>query len=448
MKGNVIQLNFLRLNTIQMNGTKEVQGEMATGGSGEIVPPSIPTYVLSAGVSNGSVTATLDGNPITLPYTAYEGEIIMLTVTPNEGYEFEGWDDGYDDNPRAVLMTRDISLSASCSKVVIPIPTYTLSASVANGVVSASLGGATIALPYLANEGDTIVISVTPNEGYEFNGWADGNTDNPRTITMTADVVLSAQCVEVVQPPVGNYIQFEDKAVEAICVANWSSDGIGLTMEDAAAVTSIGTTFSGNTEITSFDELRYFTGLTFLSTTTSTNTGAFAGCSSLESIVLPTSVTIIGDFSFSKCSALKAVGGMDNVVRVQRYAFSESAVEELILPSCTFFGVGIASQALTKKIVAPLLQKIDGSFNKAQHLELLDAGTELTEIATYSFWAMASNKTTFICRATTPPSMGGNNNMTFCSAIYVPDASLEAYKIATNWTTYASRIKGISEYNG
>ena len=290
------------------------------------------------------------------------------------------------------------------------IPTYILSASVTNGKVSAKRNGSAVNLPFTANEGDVIVVEVTPNDGYTFEGWADGNTDNPRTITMTADVVLSAQCVEVVQP--SKYIQFEDKAVEAICVANWSSDGIGLTEEDAAAVTTIGTTFSGNTEITSFDELRYFTGLTFLSTTTSTNTGAFAGCSSLESIVLPTSVTIIGDFSFSKCSALKAVGGMDNVVRVQRYAFSESAVEELILPSCTFCGTGIASQALIKKIVAPLLQKIDGSFNKMQHLELLDVGTELTEIAVYSFWAMSSNKTTFICRAKTPPSMSGNNNMT------------------------------------
>ena len=82
--------------------------------------------------------------------------------------------------------------------------------------VTATKNGSAVNLPYTANEGDVIVVEVTPNDGYTFEGWADGNTDNPRTITMTADVVLSAQCVEVVQPPVGNYIQFEDKAVEAI----------------------------------------------------------------------------------------------------------------------------------------------------------------------------------------------------------------------------------------
>ena len=32
--------------------------------------------------------------------------------------------------------------------------------------------------------------------------------------------------------------------------------------------------------------------------------------------------------------------------------------------------------------------------------------------------------------------------------IYVPNESVEAYKAATTWSGYASRIKGISEYTG
>ena len=49
------------------------------------------------------------------------------------------------------------------------------------------------------------------------------------------------------------YIVFADPVVEQICVANFSSDGIGVLTEDAAKVTDIGTIFNGNTEITSFD---------------------------------------------------------------------------------------------------------------------------------------------------------------------------------------------------
>jgi hypothetical protein len=58
-------------------------------------------------------------------------------------------------------------------------------------------------------------------------------------------------------------ITFADANVKAICVANWDTNGDGeLSEEEAAAVTSLGVVFKGNTEITSFDELQYFTGLT------------------------------------------------------------------------------------------------------------------------------------------------------------------------------------------
>ena len=42
------------------------------------------------------------------------------------------------------------------------------------------------------NSGDNITITATPNEGFEFVSWSDGNTDNPRTVTVTQDVSLTA----------------------------------------------------------------------------------------------------------------------------------------------------------------------------------------------------------------------------------------------------------------
>ena len=42
------------------------------------------------------------------------------------------------------------------------------------------------------NSGDNITITATPKEGFEFVGWSDGNTDNPRTVTVTQDVSLTA----------------------------------------------------------------------------------------------------------------------------------------------------------------------------------------------------------------------------------------------------------------
>ena len=61
-------------------------------------------------------------------------------------------------------------------------------------------------------------------------------------------------------------ITFADTNVKAICVAHWDTSGDGnLSYDEAAVVTSIGTVFKGNTTITKFNELQYFTSLTSLS---------------------------------------------------------------------------------------------------------------------------------------------------------------------------------------
>lgn len=39
----------------------------------------------------------------------------------------------------------------------------------------------------------TVVLTATPNEGYMFVKWQDGNTENPRTITVTADATYTAE---------------------------------------------------------------------------------------------------------------------------------------------------------------------------------------------------------------------------------------------------------------
>lgn len=97
-------------------------------------------------------------------------------------------------------------------------------------------------------------------------------------------------------------LSFVDSEVKQICVDNWDIDGNGEFSEDEAkAVTDLNNVFKNNTIITSFDELKYFTGLKAI------YYGDFDGCTNLETITLPASLEVIGDAPFGNCNALKSI---------------------------------------------------------------------------------------------------------------------------------------------
>ena len=146
-------------------------------------------------------------------------------------------------------------------------------------------------------------------------------------------------------------IYFADANVKALCVENWDTDGDGeLSKAEAAAVTDLGEVFKKNADITSFDELQYFTGLT------SIGDYAFHECTSLTSVTIPEGVTSIGIEAFCHTdlenftvpgtvktvdwaafawnSSLKRVvfeEGVESVGNIQFYGCSN--LEEVVFPS-------------------------------------------------------------------------------------------------------------------
>lgn len=140
------------------------------------------------------------------------------------------------------------------------------------------------------------------------------------------------------------YIRFADSAVNAICAANWG-DGVGVTREQAAAVTSLGTKFKGNTTITEFMELSKF-GVTSLNEsafngcTSLTNVdlskiisiggSVFNGCSSLNGIILPPSITTIGGHAFANCTSLEIADlSLPNLESIGTFAFREVKITKI-----------------------------------------------------------------------------------------------------------------------
>ena len=104
------------------------------------------------------------------------------------------------------------------------------------------------------------------------------------------------------QPPLEPYVEFEDPLVEERCIQLYSSDGVGCTESDLGEVTSIGGLQLNGTDITSFNELGMFTGVTTIPTMT------FSQCSALTEVTLPSSVTNIQSHAFYNCTSLEGVG--------------------------------------------------------------------------------------------------------------------------------------------
>ena len=97
-------------------------------------------------------------------------------------------------------------------------------------------------------------------------------------------------------------ITFVDDNVKAYCVANWDTNGDEeLSYDEAAGVTSLDGVFMFDGDITSFDELQFFTGLTSL------GEDEFNSCTNLAAITIPSAVTTIGSYAFSDCSSLTSI---------------------------------------------------------------------------------------------------------------------------------------------
>lgn len=122
-------------------------------------------------------------------------------------------------------------------------------------------------------------------------------------------------------------ITFADANVKALCVANWDTDNDGeLSMEEAAAVTTLGTVFKGKTNITTFDELRYFTGVTTI------GEDAFRGSSIGPTLTIPGTVKTIGNYAFNNCRSLTRIILQEGVESVGWHTFS-GPISFLSLPA-------------------------------------------------------------------------------------------------------------------
>ena len=112
--------------------------------------------------------------------TYTHGSTATLAATAAYGYHFGQWSDGNSDNPRQLVVTDSVALTALFDYNLYTILTYSTDAT--TGSVS---GGGQYA--YLSQ----VALTAQPAAHHHFVRWADGSEENPRTLTLTRDTVLT-----------------------------------------------------------------------------------------------------------------------------------------------------------------------------------------------------------------------------------------------------------------
>ena len=128
--------------------------------------------------------------------------------------------------------------------------------------------------------------------------------------------------------------------------------------------------------------------------------GAFDSCTALTSVTIPNNVKSIGGWAFYGCSVLTSITIPDSVTSIGDYAFS--------------FCYTLTSITIPDSV---------------------------TTIGYMAFYGCSALKEVF-CKSAIPPRLGDNVFSTNISdrKIYVPTASVDAYKAADGWKEYADAI--------
>ena len=284
------------------------------------------------------------------------------------------------------------------------------------------------------------------------------------------------------------YIKFADPVVEQILLNNGIGDGQGITKTAAAAVTSI-PSFEQNTDITSFDELIYFTNVKRL------DGYSFQQCSNLTSIDL-SNITNLGTKCFQKCTSLTNIhtdlSKLTNITYDDTFAqcpitgdirlvnivnnngfimpFIKTQIRSITAGPGGIGEVGGRNMALgwanypsSPNLIymdlgnSSITRVADYGFNTIKSLKLCIFPTTLTKFGNDVFTSCESLEA-IIIKATTPPIYDGetyqgtqyilwnpsrkpNANV----KLYVPKNSLTAYQNDTVWGQYADIMLTIED---
>ena len=172
-------------------------------------------------------------------------------------------------------------------------------------------------------------------------------------------------------------------------------------------------------------------------------------CAGIQYIKIPP-ITTIGRSSFERCMNLKNVILPEGIRAIGNRCFFNSGLTSINLPDSLTNIDGNAfsgCERLTGNLIIPdsIITIRNSSFKNCKLINSIIIPCSVTSIEDESF-ANCTTTRYAIVKAILPPYCGKSIFWGSNFPIYVPDESLNAYKTATNWSNYASRIKPVSEF--
>jgi hypothetical protein len=174
---------------------------------------------------------------------------------------------------------------------------------------------------------------------------------------------------------------------------------------------------------------------------------------SLKSIDISNITDTSTESWFQNCTNLKKIIGIEKISILNNWTFNLcEKLETIDLSLCKTICRNVFTGCINlHTVILKQIEIIDyRAFFGCSSLNKIDIPGTLTSIGSESFNRDVDNGNTkyFIFRSIVPPSLTHIQSFSHTDncPFYVPDDSVSAYKIATNWNYFSDRIKPISQF--
>ena len=181
-----------------------------------------------------------------------------------------------------------------------------------------------------------------------------------------------------------------------------------------------------------FQDCNKLTGLTISPSITKIGEGAFSFMHAWTP-VFPTNVAEIGPYAYRECNFQGHVEWPSGIIKMEEGVLEGTPMTSINIPDSVTIIKGNAVKG-------------GSAYSKwSSQLSAVTIGTGIKDMSAFSSFSDNPNLVSFTVKATIPPLF---NASVLWSAnkdlvIYVPAESVDAYKAATNWSQYASKIQAI-----